>query len=95
MFLNEMVSSLSKSSRYIVGIRTSALNARASTAVAKSFQRKSKVYPTSATAIADIPSGCSVFVGGFGPCGLPMNLLMALKDTNVKDLHMISNNTGE
>jgi 3-oxoacid CoA-transferase A subunit len=38
--------------------------------------------------------GASVMVGGFGLCGLPENLLQALKDKGVKNLTLISNNAG-
>lgn len=44
----------------------------------------SKVYPTAAAAVADIPSGSKLLVGGFGLCGIPENLIAALKNTGVK-----------
>jgi Coenzyme A transferase len=67
---------------------------RANSAAAN-FQKKNKVYPSTAAAVADIPNGSKIFVGGFGPCGLPENLLTAVKDTNVKDLHVVTNNPGK
>jgi hypothetical protein len=43
-----------------------------------------KVYPTAAAAVSDIPSGSKLLVGGFGLCGIPENLIAALKETGVK-----------
>lgn len=43
-----------------------------------------KVYPTAASAVADIPSSSKLLVGGFGLCGIPENLIAALRDTGVK-----------
>ncbi len=53
-----------------------------------------KVLPSSDAAVADIPDGCSLMIGGFGLCGIPENLLDALIRKGVKDLHTISNNLG-
>ena len=33
-------------------------------------------------------------MGGFGLCGVPMNLIAGLKDKGVKDLTIVSNNCG-
>jgi 3-oxoacid CoA-transferase subunit A len=33
-------------------------------------------------------------VGGFGICGVPMNLINAIKESGVKDLTCVSNNCG-
>ena len=41
-----------------------------------------------------IYDGCTVMVGGFGLCGIPEQLIIALRDTGVKDLTCISNNAG-
>lgn len=38
--------------------------------------------------------GCTVMVGGFGLCGIPEQLIVALRDTGVKGLTCISNNAG-
>ncbi|NNE39475.1 MAG: CoA transferase subunit A [Marinicaulis sp.] len=38
--------------------------------------------------------GMTVMSGGFGLCGIPENLIAALRDTGVKDLTVISNNAG-
>jgi len=53
-----------------------------------------KVYPDAAAAVADIPSGASLAVGGFGLCGIPAVLIQALLDTGVADLKVVSNNCG-
>jgi 3-oxoacid CoA-transferase subunit A len=41
-----------------------------------------------------VRDGMSVAVGGFGLCGVPFDLVTALRDTGVKDLTIISNNMG-
>jgi 3-oxoacid CoA-transferase subunit A len=48
----------------------------------------------SAKAVADIPSGATIIVGGFGLCGIPENLIGALAERPVKDLTCVSNNCG-
>ena len=39
-----------------------------------------KVYPSSKAAIADIPDGATILLGGFGGAGIPENLLVAMAD---------------
>ncbi|WP_395243588.1 CoA transferase subunit A [Agromyces sp. MMS24-K17] len=53
-----------------------------------------KSVPTAAAAVADIPAGASLAVGGFGLCGIPMVLIGALLDRGVGDLDVVSNNCG-
>lgn len=53
-----------------------------------------KVCPTVAQAVADIPDGATVMVGGFGASGSPIELLHALIDQGAKNLTVINNNTG-
>lgn len=53
-----------------------------------------KVAPTAAEAVAGIPHGATVMLGGFGLCGIPENLIAALVRKGVKGLHTISNNMG-
>jgi 3-oxoacid CoA-transferase subunit A len=53
-----------------------------------------KLQPSAAAAIADIPDGAVLAVGGFGLCGNPENLLAALHEKGVKGLTVISNNCG-
>jgi 3-oxoacid CoA-transferase subunit A len=44
--------------------------------------------------VADIKSGASVAVGGFGLCGIPSVLITALFESGAKDLETVSNNCG-
>jgi 3-oxoacid CoA-transferase subunit A len=53
-----------------------------------------QVYTSFNEAIADIKDGATLMVGGFGLCGIPENLILALVDKGVKDLTVISNNCG-
>lgn len=52
------------------------------------------VYTTFIDAVKDIKDGSTLMVGGFGLCGIPENLILALVETGVKDLTIISNNCG-
>lgn len=45
-------------------------------------------------AVKDIQDGATIMVGGFGLVGIPENLILALAETGVKDLTVISNNCG-
>ena len=45
-------------------------------------------------AVAQIPDGATVMVGGFGVCGNPENLLAALHAQGTRGLTVISNNAG-
>jgi 3-oxoacid CoA-transferase subunit A len=53
-----------------------------------------KVITGAAEAVALIPDGATVMVGGFGLCGIPENLILALRDRGTRDLTIISNNAG-
>lgn len=53
-----------------------------------------KVLQTTEEAVADIPDGASIAVGGFGLVGIPARLIDALRDKGVGDLTIISNNLG-
>jgi 3-oxoacid CoA-transferase subunit A len=53
-----------------------------------------KVFPTADAALADIPPGATVMLGGFGLCGIPEESIAALIRRGVKGLHTISNNMG-
>jgi 3-oxoacid CoA-transferase subunit A len=51
-----------------------------------------KTFTSSDAAVADVPDGATIMIGGFGICGLPENLIAALVRRGVKNLHTISNN---
>jgi 3-oxoacid CoA-transferase subunit A len=54
-----------------------------------------KVYPTAASALEGLVfDGMTVMSGGFGLCGIPENLIAALRDTGVRGITAISNNAG-
>lgn len=54
-----------------------------------------KVYADAAAALEGLTfDGMTVMAGGFGLCGIPENLILALRDSGVKDLTVISNNAG-
>src|SRR4051812_42526996 len=53
-----------------------------------------KVVGSAAEAVADIASGSTIAVGGFGLCGIPSVLIDALLETGVSDLEAVSNNCG-
>ncbi|MES2151969.1 MAG: CoA transferase subunit A [Pseudomonadota bacterium] len=54
-----------------------------------------KVYPDAASALAGIvKDGQTIAVGGFGLCGIPEALILALRDSGVTNLTAISNNAG-
>lgn len=54
-----------------------------------------KVVTSPAAAVADIRSGATVMVGGFGSSGAPEALLRALAAQPARDLTIVSNGTGE
>jgi 3-oxoacid CoA-transferase len=51
-----------------------------------------KLFASAAEAVADISSGSTLAVGGFGNSGVPEHLIEALSHKNVKDLTLVSNN---
>jgi 3-oxoacid CoA-transferase A subunit len=54
-----------------------------------------KIFDSCAEAVADIPDGATVMVGGFGSFGgLPVNLITALADQGVRNLTVIANMGG-
>nr|WP_038553792.1 CoA transferase subunit A [Nocardia nova] len=53
-----------------------------------------KVRESAAEAVADIPHGASLAVGGFGLCGVPSELIGALADRGAAELEVFSNNCG-
>ncbi|MFH0175896.1 CoA transferase subunit A [Streptomyces cacaoi] len=53
-----------------------------------------KVSVSAREAVADIPDGASLAVGGFGLCGIPSVLIGALYEHGASDLRVVSNNCG-
>lgn len=53
-----------------------------------------KIITSAGEAVADVPDGATIMLGGFGVCGIPENLIAALVRKGVKGLHTISNNMG-
>jgi 3-oxoacid CoA-transferase subunit A len=53
-----------------------------------------KVIRDAREAIADVHDGATIMLGGFGLCGIPENLITALRDKGTKNLTIISNNAG-
>lgn len=54
----------------------------------------SKVFDSAADAVADIGTGATLAVGGFGLCGIPDKLIQALADSDASDFEVFSNNCG-
>lgn len=54
-----------------------------------------KVYDNAAAALDGVlKDGMLIAAGGFGLCGIPENLIAAIRDSGVKDLTVASNNAG-
>ena len=54
-----------------------------------------KIFPDARSALEGVTfDGMTVMAGGFGLCGIPENLIAALRDTRVKGITVISNNAG-
>jgi 3-oxoacid CoA-transferase subunit A len=53
-----------------------------------------KTVSCAAEAVADIPEGASLGVGGFGVCGIPSVLMHALYEQGAGELRVVSNNCG-
>ncbi len=54
-----------------------------------------KVYSTAAEALDGLLfDGMTIAAGGFGLCGIPENLIAAIRDSGVKNLTVASNNAG-
>jgi 3-oxoacid CoA-transferase subunit A len=53
-----------------------------------------KVVASAAEAVADIPDGATLSVGGFGLCGIPSVLIEAILEAGTRDLEAVSNNCG-
>jgi 3-oxoacid CoA-transferase subunit A len=54
-----------------------------------------KLYPTATAALSGLlADGITIAVGGFGLCGIPESLILALRSSGVKNLTIASNNAG-
>lgn len=53
-----------------------------------------KTVQSAADAVKQIKDGSTVLIGGFGVCGVPENLVAALREHGAKDLTLVSNNAG-
>jgi 3-oxoacid CoA-transferase subunit A len=54
-----------------------------------------KVYPDAKAALAGLlKDGMLIMAGGFGLCGIPETLILAIRDSGVKGLTVVSNNAG-
>ncbi|WP_062515162.1 CoA transferase subunit A [Halobacillus sp. KGW1] len=53
-----------------------------------------QIYSSYQEAVKDIKDNATIMVGGFGLVGIPENLILALVESNVKHLTVISNNCG-
>lgn len=53
-----------------------------------------KVRISAEDAVKDIPSNATLLVGGFGLCGIPENLIKALKSSKATGFTCVSNNAG-
>ena len=53
-----------------------------------------KTVATPGAAVADIPDGATVMIGGFGTAGMPSQLIDALIEQGARDLTIVNNNAG-
>jgi 3-oxoacid CoA-transferase subunit A len=54
-----------------------------------------KVYADATSALAGLlKDGMTIMAGGFGLCGIPESLIVAIRDSGVKNLTVVSNNAG-
>ena len=53
-----------------------------------------KVVDSAPEALSGVKDNMTILTGGFGLCGLPENLIIALRDSGVKGLTCVSNNAG-
>jgi 3-oxoacid CoA-transferase subunit A len=54
-----------------------------------------KVYADARSALAGLlKDGMTIMAGGFGLCGIPEALILAIRDSGVKNLTVVSNNCG-
>jgi 3-oxoacid CoA-transferase subunit A len=58
------------------------------------YESMNKVLASAEEAVARIPDGATIMMGGFGLCGIPETLIAALRARGSKGLTVISNNAG-
>src|SRR5690348_5065876 len=62
---------------------------------AQELPMANKVYPDAAAALTGLlHDGMMIMAGGFGLCGIPEKLILAIREAGVKDLTVVSNNAG-
>ena len=61
---------------------------------ARAAPSSNKVWPSAAAALEDLKPGSTLCVGGFGLCGIPENLIHAVRASGVDGLTAVSNNAG-
>jgi len=54
----------------------------------------SKLVASTAQALADVPDGATILIGGFGAAGQPVELIDALLEQGARDLTIVNNNAG-
>ncbi|TAG47887.1 MAG: 3-oxoacid CoA-transferase subunit A [Betaproteobacteria bacterium] len=54
----------------------------------------SKISPSVSAALADVPHGATIMVGGFGGAGMPNELIDGLLEQGASDLTIVANNAG-
>ena len=57
-------------------------------------KRTDKIFTDPRSALEGVTDGMTILVGGFGLCGIPENLILALRDSGVRGLTCVSNNAG-
>jgi len=63
--------------------------------VSSQVYSSSKVYPDAVSALRDVlRDGLTLMAGGFGACGVPENLIAAVRELGARGLTCISNNAG-
>ena len=53
-----------------------------------------KIFPSAEAALADVPDGATVLIGGFGNAGMPAKLIDCLIAQGARDLTVVNNNAG-
>ncbi len=60
-----------------------------------STSTRTKIFPSAAAALDGVVrDGMTLMCGGFGLCGIPEKLILALRDSRVRNLTVVSNNAG-